>query len=68
MPDETTEYAGQPFKFRDRDHVIDKLVSDRVGGYDAWAWQKLVADLDGAGLVIVAKPVLREVGKPQVGP
>jgi hypothetical protein len=54
--------ANEP-KFRDREHVIDRLVSQDGATYDRWAWLILLAQLDRAGYAIVKKPELTETGK-----
>jgi hypothetical protein len=53
------------FKFRDRGHVIEKLVNDGgAGKRERWAWTNFLIALDKAGFAVVTKPVLRERGVP----
>jgi hypothetical protein len=51
-------------KFRDRDHVIAKLVNagGEGRGYEPWAWREFLEALDKAGYAIVQKPVLTDRG------
>jgi hypothetical protein len=66
VPDEVP--AGD-FKFRDRQHVIDKLVSeDCTAARERWAWIEFLDRLDKANLMIVEKPTLIDIGRGRVGP
>jgi hypothetical protein len=56
-----TELADE-FKFRNREHVMDKLInSGAVAKREAWAWEQFLDRLDAAGYRVVAKPVIRKV-------
>lgn len=53
-------------KFRNREHVIDKLVNSAAGNkqYEGWAWGRFLDALDAAGFAVVGKPELLDKPKP----
>lgn len=52
-------------KFRDREHVIEKLVNAEAEGrgYEPWAWREFLERLDAAGYRVVRKPELIDRGR-----